>query len=928
MQKNRKFKPNYKTIYLAVATALPMLMQGQAALAACTTNASTDANTVTCTEGSSYSNAASSTVSNTAAISTAGASTSAVQMVGNGSTFNNAGTITNDSTYTNTTANAGQKYGAFIAAPTATTDAENTITNSGTISATISDANMQSNKARLNTVAVVGVGTDAEGEYTLNNTGGISATHNGVGRVNGVEAGGNVESMEINNSGNITGTQSHAITTTTSTATSFQGHVTLGDSSTTANASIGVAAGIYAEEEVSKLIINNDDTGNITGVGTYASGIYTRAAETEISNEGTITGTIGFAQVSDSGEIRKMKLDNSGTINGDILSVNGSALRWWSLSNGQGTGGADINSRLNINSQWGQADSEITNSGTITGNFYYSNGTHSLKNESGATITGNIDLDQRDTTCANCTTSTAGENTTGGTSGVSSTWTVTGTKDFTFENAGTFTGNITVRTTASSDVTLSPTITGSGSGSSLTTPSTNIAGLGSTFNLINTSGGDTSNITIKPIVATGVVIKSGEFFKVIDDYQINGTTVTTGTSNTPGIASSNSLISWSSAVNASGNLVVESNVSGANVSGASTNNANLLNNLLSFNSTLGSQIQNLNGDAAVIKAAEQLRPAVNNASFQAVQNVGDKVSNMVDTHLGDTHLASLTGKSGVATGEQAQNTGVWIQGYGFRGEQDRRNNVDGYSADAYGFGVGADTEINPDLRVGAFLSYGQADINDSGVNLGNKTEINSYQATLFSSKIMDGWYWNAGLSAAKHDYDTKRIVLSNVVSGKHEAMQYSAKIDAGLPFKLSRATLTPIASLAYSRLNEDGYSESGVGALSIGDRDTDSLRSGLGAKALIPLSDSSIKTSLELRTIWNHEFANTAQDTVARFTAGGSAFTTTALSPTRDSANLGAALRLTGGDDIVRQSLTVSYDAEIKQQYLSHTAQIQARFDF
>jgi outer membrane autotransporter protein len=308
--------------------------------------------------------------------------------------------------------------------------------------------------------------------------------------------------------------------------------------------------------------------------------------------------------------------------------------------------------------------------------------------------------------------------------------------------------------------------------------------------------------------------------------------------------------------------------------------------------------------------------------------VGDKVSNMVDTHLGDTHLASLTGKSGVATGEQAQNTGVWIQGYGFRGEQDRRNNVDGYTADAYGFGVGADTEINPDLRVGAFLSYGQADINDSGVNLGNKTEINSYQATLFSSKIMDGWYWNAGLSAAKHDYDTKRIVLSNVVSGKHEAMQYSAKIDAGLPFKLSRATLTPVASLAYSRLNEDGYSESGVGALSIGDRDTDSLRSGLGAKALIPLSDSSIKTSLELRTIWNHEFANTAQDTVARFTAGGSAFTTTALSPTRDSANLGAALRLTGGDDIVRQSLTVSYDAEIKQQYLSHTAQIQARFDF
>ena len=82
--------------------------------------------------------------------------------------------------------------------------------------------------------------------------------------------------------------------------------------------------------------------------------------------------------------------------------VDGHAQRWWLLSNGDGRGntstgivigGTDIDNRLNINSQFGQVDSEFTNEGNITGNFYYSNGSHTLTNE--GTIFGDIDVDQR-----------------------------------------------------------------------------------------------------------------------------------------------------------------------------------------------------------------------------------------------------------------------------------------------------------------------------------------------------------------------------------------------------------------------------------------------------------------------------------------------------------------------------------------------------
>lgn len=899
-----------KAIGVAVAMAMPMLALGGNAYAACTAGSApaTDANSVTCTEGSTYTNASGTTVSNTATISAGNPATSVVRMTGNGNTFNNAGTLSNDSTYTNTGANAGAKYGALIGATdvAATSEEPNVMTNSGSISATITDANMLTNKARLNTAAAVGLGTDAEGEYALTNSGSISATHNGVGRVNGVEAGGDVEEMIIVNSGTITGTQSHAITKTTSTATSFQGRVTLSDASTTTAANIGVAAGIYAEEEVFGLEIEN--SGTIAGVGTYASGIYTRAVESAITNTGTISGTkIGIAQVSDGGEIRSMALDNSGTINGDILSVNGSALRWWSLSNGEGTGGATLDSRLSINSQTGQADSAITNSGTVNGDLYFSNGTHVLTNTAEGTLNGDIDLDQRDTFGS-----------------------IVGTKLFSFENAGNFTGDLTIRTASSggvtSDITLIPTVTHSGAGSSLASPSSNIAGMGGTLNVITTAGGSEANITLAPKVGAGAVVKDGEFFTVASDYQINSVTVAGGAATLPNVTSANSLISWEVAVNNSGNLVLESEVSTAGITGLSGNASSALNALLGFDSELGSLVQNLPSNEDVQQAAEQIRPEINNAGYQAMAALTDRVSGVIGMHLDNTHVGS---GSGVSTGDQPAGVGVWVQGFGFDGEQDRRKGVDGYDADAFGFVVGADTLIgNGATRVGAAVSYGNSNVDAHGVNQGNNLDIDSYQATLYGSMLMQDWYLNASLAIARHEVDSERIVLGNKVKGSFDNWQYSGRLEAGKPYNVGKVTLTPVASLAYSYLDQDSYTEHGTGALHISGENTDSLRSGLGAKVLIPLATQGVDAGLELRAIWNHEFADTEQDTTARFAAGGGTFHTSGVDVDRDSANIGASLRISGGDKLVKQSLLVSYDAEIRDEYVGQTAVLQARFDF
>jgi outer membrane autotransporter protein len=528
-------------------------------------------------------------------------------------------------------------------------------------------------------------------------------------------------------------------------------------------------------------------------------------------------------------------------------------------------------------------------------------------NEESGVIAGNIDVDQRNTYSA------------------SGNGTLVGTRSFAFENAGSFSGDITIRTAsgataANSMIELTPTITGSGVGSSLTSPSTNIDGMGGTLKIYDgnsTSTADLATITPK----TAYAVHAGEYFKVADTFF--GSTL-------PTVQSDSLFISWIIDKNASDNLVIGvGSVASASSLGLDGNNAKLIDSLMASSSEAGAIVQRYSSIGDIEKAAQQLRPEINNAAFQAAMGVTDRIFGLVEIHLAETHLASLTGKSGVATGEQPNGAGVWLQGFGFRGDQDKRKSVDGYTADAYGFAFGTDTLVGAgNLRVGGAFSYGQSNIDDKGVNNGNKTDIDSYQATLYGSLLLDGWYLNGTLGLGKHSYDSKRIALGGVINGSHDAWQYTAKVDAGWPLKVGSATITPVAALTCSRLDQDSYTESGVGALHINSSDTDSFRSGLGAKALLPLHEGAVNAGLEVRAIWNHEFADTAQDTTASFVGGGSSFTTSGVDPAHDSAYLGASLRLSGGDKDVQQSLLLSYDAEIKNQYLSHTALLQARFDF
>jgi len=561
--------------------------------------------------------------------------------------------------------------------------------------------------------------------------------------------------------------------------------------------------------------------------------------------------------------------------------------------------------------------------------------------------------------------------------------------EFTFYNAGILTGNVVITPNAGNGVSpsdgggptgsLKPILQTDGSYKDIATPRSeenkiviqpviNASG-GNIFSAIDNSkvgvmsgtvyvnaGGAYENghpfkLYINPIVASGVTVKTG------DTYQFAGSnisvavgalatansatcsdTVTIGcitkqidadniTTNLASGDSNTGLVSWAFDTGKT-NTVVATVRSASSISGLTSSASNALSALLNFDSTLGSQIQNISDETTLKKVAEQIRPEANGASQKAAIVVTDKVFGLVESRLNEIHLAGISRRTGIATGNQPEGVGFWAQGFGGRGEQDKRGSVDGYKSNALGMALGVDQLLGKGLRLGLAGSYGQSSFNNNGDNPTIRNNVDTYQGTLYASKLMNSWYFNTTLGLGYHDYSNSRTVLTNYIKGSHDAWQYSAKVDAGYPIQLKGITLAPVASLGYSRLNENSYTETGVGALAINSHDTDSLRSGLGAKAMLPILEGDVNAGIELRAVWNHEFMNTAQDSTARFVGGGSAFTTSGVTPKRDGADLGASFRLAGVMDGIQHTLLLNYDAEVKPQYINQTGSLQARFDF
>jgi outer membrane autotransporter protein len=265
--------------------------------------------------------------------------------------------------------------------------------------------------------------------------------------------------------------------------------------------------------------------------------------------------------------------------------------------------------------------------------------------------------------------------------------------------------------------------------------------------------------------------------------------------------------------------------------------------------------------------------------------------------------------------------------------QEARDQIAGYNANTYGGAAGMDTQnISDRLVAGLALSYGHTNANSNNPNT-TKTDIDSYQATLYGNYDLGQQAYIDGLAAYGWDQDnTTRHNVGGIAEltadGNFHASQIAAQAEAGRNYEVGETTLTPNVLAHWVNYNPSNYTETGAGGanLQVNGNTMNQVELGFGLKAGWTLEDgagSLIKP--QLHAGYRYAVMNDAIEDTSNFTGGGGTFITQGATPARSSVNLGGTIKL---DTTNNWEFTASYDFDYRADYISNAGFIRAAYKF
>jgi subtilase-type serine protease len=207
--------------------------------------------------------------------------------------------------------------------------------------------------------------------------------------------------------------------------------------------------------------------------------------------------------------------------------------------------------------------------------------------------------------------------------------------------------------------------------------------------------------------------------------------------------------------------------------------------------------------------------------------------------------------------------GVWVTGFGDFVDVDGDGNAQGYNFTTGGVSVGIDYRIGDQLAIGAIGNYFHAwtSLNPSG-----HIDVDSGASGLYATWFNHGIYVNGAIYGGHNNYDSSRSSLGGLASGSTQGSEWSAFIGAGYDLHFGLLTIGPIASLQYTDVGIDSFSEKGsLAALDIHSGSAQSLRSDVGFRTFYQWQIGKIMVEPSLKLLWEHEYKYSALPITAGF---------------------------------------------------------------
>jgi len=257
---------------------------------------------------------------------------------------------------------------------------------------------------------------------------------------------------------------------------------------------------------------------------------------------------------------------------------------------------------------------------------------------------------------------------------------------------------------------------------------------------------------------------------------------------------------------------------------------------------------------------------------------------------------------------------IWVEGMGTFGEIDPDGNAAGVEYDGAGFIVGFDQSMAGG-RQGISIGVNQVDT-ESGLATGT---IDSYNITAYTSTLADPVYIMGAVGYGRNEFDSTRTISAlnpnRVANGSTSGNQLLGLLEYGLFANTDRWESQVFVSGQYAGLRQDGFIETGAGAVNLNVRDssTNSFRTIIGMRMAGKLSN---RVEPEFHAGFIHEFLDADSMTISSFNGTNVSFQQcgVALPENMGQVGFGSTLLLENNC-----SIYVGYDALISGSQLSQT---------
>ena len=256
--------------------------------------------------------------------------------------------------------------------------------------------------------------------------------------------------------------------------------------------------------------------------------------------------------------------------------------------------------------------------------------------------------------------------------------------------------------------------------------------------------------------------------------------------------------------------------------------------------------------------------------------------------------------------------GLFVDGSGTFGHQSSSANQTGYNYSLGDFTAGADYRPRESLVLG--LATGYSNSNATFCGSGGNISTNSIPFNAYVAYMPGSLYAYGALGYTLNLYDLNRGInfngLTRNASSSTTGNQLNLYGETGYDVKIRSVILTPSATVAFTSLWVDGFTEQGAGALNlkVGSQSATSCQTGLGGRVTVPFDAGSVKVIPQAYAYYQHEFADGSQGLNANLSQDGGAFNFQTDAAQRNYSLVGASLNVGLKKNLMVQ---VNYNAEV-----------------